>query len=183
MSNMTPIIPSELRRITVAQGDAIASSALDVTYTTVLGSCIAVCLHDRAAAVGGMNHFLLADHEPLTGEDPQLLSRYGVHSMELLINEMLKRSARRSQLKARIYGGASMHDGLGNIGGRNIEFARAFLRSEGIAVLGEDVGGVSARRVEFLPAYGLARSKSVKAAVPIKAPPPVLKIAGDVELF
>ncbi|WP_253716896.1 chemotaxis protein CheD [Sphingomonas sp. AP4-R1] len=161
----------------------MASTALDVSFTTVLGSCIAVCLHDRGAAVGGMNHFLLADYAPLAGEDPQLLSRYGVHAMELLINAMMHRGGRRDHLKARIYGGASMRDGLGNIGERNTEFARTFLRREGIPVLGEEVGGNAARRIEFLPALGRARCKSIVAAPPIPvriSPPP---ITGEVELF
>lgn len=183
MTSLPPDIPARRRRITIGQGDAMASSEPDVTYTTVLGSCIAVCLHDRSAAVGGMNHFLLADHAPLAGEDPNLLSRYGVHAMELLINAMMQRGARRAQLKARIYGGASMRDGLGTIGERNIQFACAFLRSEGIAILGEDVGGNSARRVEFLPAYGLARSRSVAIATPIRMPVPAPRITGELELF
>ena len=171
-------------RLTVAQGDSVASRDPDIVYTTVLGSCVAVCLYDAAAKVGGMNHFLLADPAPLAGEEGHLLNRYGLHSMELLINAMLKRGATRSQLKARIYGGASMREGLGEIGRRNIAFARKFLSNENIPVLGEDVGGTSARRIEFRPAAGQSRCKVVNTNPPervaVRAPP---ASTGDVELF
>ena len=183
MSVMSYITPSQEKRLTVAQGDSLASSDPGVIFTTVLGSCVAVCLYDGGARVGGMNHFLLAEPAPIANEDTRLLNRYGVHSMELLINEMLKRGAIRRNLKARIYGGATMRQGLGDIGDNNIHFARRFLTNESIAILGQDVGGVSARRVEFRPAAGLSRCKTVSTR-PVErvmeiSPPAV----GDVELF
>lgn len=184
MSAPSRIEPAQVQRRTVAQGDSVASGDPDVLFTTVLGSCIAVCLYDGAAKVGGMNHFLLADPAPLASEEAHLLNRYGLHSMELLINAMLKRGATRWGLKARIYGGATMREGLGDIGRRNIAFARKFLTNEKIPVLGEDVGGTSARRIEFRPAAGLSRCKVVDASPPEKIiikPPPAT--SGDVELF
>jgi chemotaxis protein CheD len=77
-----------------------------------------------------------------------------------------------------------MREGLGEIGKRNVAFARKFLSNENIPVLGEDVGGTSARRIEFRPAAGLSRCKVVHAAPPEKIamkPPPAS--VGDVELF
>jgi len=183
MSIMSPIAPAPIRRLTVAQGDSIASGDPTVVFTTVLGSCVAVCLHDGCAGIGGMNHFLLAEPAPIANEDARLLNRYGVHSMELLINAMLKRGAMRRNLKARIYGGATMRQGLGEIGNTNIHFARRFLANESIAILGENVGGTSARRIEFRPAAGLSRCKTVSTQPieqTVKISPP---ISGDVELF
>jgi chemotaxis protein CheD len=183
MSMMSAIAPSQMRRLTVAQGDTLASSDPDVIFTTILGSCVAVCLHDGCAGVGGMNHFLLAEPAPIASDDERLLNRYGIHSMELLINAMLQRGATRRGLKARIYGGATMRQGLGDIGIRNIEFAQRFLTNENIIVLGEDVGGTSARRIEFRPAAGLSRCKIVidkTIDIPVKIPTPS---SGDVELF
>ena len=183
MSAMSPIVAPRVRRLTVAQGDSLASNDPEVVFTTVLGSCVAVCLHDGRAGVGGMNHFLLADPPAMANEDTRLLNRYGVHSMELLINAMLKRGASRRNLKARIYGGATMRQGLGEIGNTNIQFARRFLDNESIAILGEDVAGVAARRVEFRPVVGLSRCKAVSTRpieqiIKISTPP-----GGDVELF
>ncbi len=33
----------------------------NTALSTVLGSCVAACLHDREAGVAGMNHFMLPD--------------------------------------------------------------------------------------------------------------------------
>jgi len=183
MSMMSPIAPAPMRRLTVAQGDSIASTDPNVEFTTVLGSCVAVCLHDGCAGVGGMNHFLLAEPAAIANEEARLLNRYGVHSMELLINEMLKRGAMRHNLKARIYGGATMRQGLGEIGNANIHFARRFLANESIQILGENVGGTSARRVEFRPFAGLSRCKTVSVQPVEQIVKTYTPDAGDVELF
>jgi hypothetical protein len=60
-----PILPnpSGLERVTV-QGQALASADKSVEFSTVLGSCVATCLFDPDARVGGMNHFLLAEPPP-----------------------------------------------------------------------------------------------------------------------
>ena len=172
-----------MRRIPIVQGEHRVVAEPGVIISTLLGSCVAVCLQDPQARIGGMNHFLLAEPPPLTNEDARLLNRYGVHSMELLINAMLKRGASRQNLKARIYGGATMREGLGEIGNTNIRFARRFLDSENISILGENVAGVVARRVEFRPVAGLSRCKAVSTQ-PVeqinKIAPPT---SGDVELF
>lgn len=171
------------RRATVAQGETRVSNETDLVLTTVLGSCVAACFYDPVAHVGGINHYLLADG---TASDPASMQRYGVYAMEVLINAMLSMGAARHRLKARIFGGATMRQGFRDIGGTNIEFARSFLRNERIALVGEDVGGSSARRVEFRPAVGLARCRSVTEAIRQQsAPRPVIQPAttGDVEFF
>lgn len=177
--------PGTMRRITIIQGENYVSQDTDLIVTTVLGSCIAACIYDPYANVGGMNHFLLA--EPGKGEtDPQAMQRYGVYAMEMLINEMLRFGGTRNRLKARIFGGASMNRNMRDIGGVNARFARDFLRAEGIALVAEDVGGNSARRVEFRPAHGLARSRSVTDALPVEriAVAPVASAStGDVDFF
>lgn len=174
------------RRLTVAQGETKVSDREDVVLTTVLGSCIAACFYDPVAKVGGLNHYLLAEGNV---SDPASMQRYGVYAMEVLINAMLSMGAVRSRMKARIFGGATMRSGFRDIGGDNIAFARRFLRDEKIPLVGEDVGGNGARRVEFRAALGLARCRVVTEG----APPPLLRVApapvsaiahvGDVEFF
>lgn len=174
-----------LRRINIIQGEMRVSDQADVVLTTVLGSCIAACLFDPVVRIGGINHFLLA--EPGSGDtDLASMRRYGVYSMEVLINAMLAHGASRSGLKARLYGGASMGGNFRDIGRDNAEFARRFLADERIALVGEDVGGFAARRVEFRPTLGLARCRTVSERV--AAPPPrpaavTLAPTGDVEFF
>lgn len=178
--------PQGFKRINIIQGESRVSGDAAVVLSTVLGSCIAACLYDPDRRIGGMNHFLLA--EPGGGEtDVASMQRYGVFAMELLINALLAKGATRNRLRARLYGGASMHKSLRDIGGSNSRFARTFLRDEGIALVAEDVGGISARRIEFRPAMGLARCKTITDRVPERvikpvAPPPPSS-SGDVEFF
>lgn len=172
-------------RITVMQGQARVSAGPRVELTTVLGSCIATCLYDPAVQVGGMNHFLLSE-PPERNRHAQVDEHYGVYLMELLINEMLAQGATKRGMRAHLYGGAKLHHGMIDIGGANARFARRFLESERIPLLREDTGGHLARRVDFRPAHGQARSRSVEAAAVVNQPQPPrpsMPERGDVELF
>lgn len=169
-------------RITVLQGQARVSAGPRVEFSTVLGSCVATCLYDPEEQVGGMNHFLLA--EPPAGGGA-LDENYGVYLMELLINEILANGASKSRLRAHLYGGANLHEGMGRIGSINARFARDFLIRERIELVRHDLGGNTARRVDFRPASGLVRCRAVAATmVPDEKPTQRSPVAsGDVELF
>lgn len=147
--------------ITVTQGEFRASRD-PVIMSTVLGSCVAVCLHDPGAGMGGMNHFLLPDSG---GAVDGCSERYGVHAMERLINALLRMGARRDRLVAKAFGGANMSRRLTPIGDANASFARAFLTAEGIPCLAESYGGQNARRVLFWPQSGKAQQKIVPEMV------------------
>ena len=168
----------------VIQGTFFVSSHPEATLSTVLGSCISVCLHDPVARIGGMNHFLLATGQ---GEDSGHI-RYGVNAMERLINEMLKAGASRTQLQAKLFGGARMSTNLADIGKGNADFAEAFLRDEGVPVLSRSLGGISARRLVFTPATGHAKVLFVKidslepTEVPLRRPGVPVQV-GTVDLF
>jgi len=178
-----------LKTIAVVQGEHAVGRDPETVFSTVLGSCVAVCLHDSLAGVGGMNHFLLPG-EPIHRQTRDV-ERYGVHLMEVLINDLMKIGARRERLQAKVFGGANIVRGLGNIGAANSEFARDFLRHEGIRIVAEDLGGERARRVQFWPASGRARqlyvapepklaaSEAAQAGTIAKGVIP----AGDMELF
>jgi len=138
--------------VNITQGETYATGEEDVAIATVLGSCIAACIRDPYARIGGMNHFLLPDGD---GGD-RLSSRYGVNAMELLINAILHAGGRRDRLQAKIFGGANVIPALSNIGERNAQFARTFLKAEGIELIGDDTGGTLPRRVRFWPESGRA---------------------------
>jgi chemotaxis protein CheD len=185
MSVATPIPGAPpLERITVMQGQALATASVSVEYSTVLGSCVATCLYDPGSHVGGMNHFLLSE-PPANLPGAQVDEHYGVYLMELLVNEMLSRGARKSSLKAHLYGGANVNRNMMRIGTMNAEFAREFLRREGIALMREDLGGTNARRVDFRPASGQVRLRTVedRFAPPVQPAPRPAADRGDVELF
>ena len=179
---MTPITEGKLTA--VIQGTFFVSSHPDATMSTVLGSCISVCLHDPVLRLGGMNHFLLAAGR---GEDSGHI-RFGVNAMEKLINEMLKAGASRSRLQAKLFGGARMSANLADIGSANASFAESFLRDEAIPVLSKSLGGNSARRLVFTPSTGHAKMLFVPidSLEPTEVPqrrPPARVEAGTVDLF
>jgi chemotaxis protein CheD len=172
-----------MRRIPIVQGEHKVTAEPGVVISTLLGSCVAVCLQDPVARVGGMNHFLLG--EP--GEDramrPDERQRYGIHAMELLINAMMAHGASRQRLRAHLYGGANIIPGLGGIGSSNAAFARQFMATEGIAIGRCELEGTLARKVEFMPYEGRVRSTLVNSAPPPVIQPVAAEPAGDVELF
>lgn len=171
-----------MKRTTIVQGEFFVADQPDIVIGTLLGSCIAVCLHDAIARVGGMNHFLLGEpssRERLIDSD---MSRYGIHAMELLVNEMMKKGASRPRLRANLYGGANMLAGLTEIGTSNAAFAKKFIATEGITLGRSELGGVQARRVEFLPYLGKVRSWTVADSI-LPAPALIESTGGDLLLF
>lgn len=177
--------PGRERRINVIQGMTHVTADPNVVLTTVLGSCVAACLFDGLAGVGGMNHFLLSEprHGDALAGDAE---RYGAYAMELLINEMLKAGASRARMKAHLYGGANMHAGMQEIGSANARFATEFLARDGIPLSLKNLGGTSARRVDFRAVKGQARCRVLSDKSPpieLKPTPVPAASVGDVELF
>ncbi len=148
-----------------------------MVVSTILGSCVSICLWDPVAKVGGMNHLLLPD---LQQDDANMTA--GAVDMDLLINRMMPLGAERPRLRAKLFGGSSMLRGRTDIGSRNVQFAKTYLRTEGIPCDAEDVGGTKARRLKFWPATGVARMLLVEETAP---EPEVTKTveSNDVELF
>lgn len=176
------------QRIHIIQGEYHVSDDPNVMLTTLLGSCVAACLRDPLARIGGMNHFLLPGqdlpgqetgreagqeighamgHE--TGSRRTEAERYGVHLMELLVNGLLRRGARRDRLEAKLFGGARTMDGLADIGAMNASFAERFLHYEGIRLIGGSLRGDQGRRIQFWPVSGRARQVFM---MPCQIPPP-----------
>jgi len=171
--------PGQHARINIVQGEYHVSGDKVLAISTLLGSCVAACINDPIAEVGGMNHFLL----PGDAAASTLFSRHGVHLMELLINGLLKKGAARHRLEAKLFGGARTMLGLGDIGATNAKFAQDFLRREGIAITGGSLGGETGRRIQFWPASGRAMQKFVRAVEEKPVAVPALPPTGDLELF
>ena len=135
----------------------------DILIMTTLGSCIAACLWDKQQRVGGMNHFMLPEvtNNGDSNSNDSRDGRYGSYAMELLINELIKRGARRSALEAKVFGGGSVVSGWhsSSVGERNTRFVLDYLRTERIPVVSKDVLDIHARKVCFFPASGKAMVK------------------------
>lgn len=124
----------------------------DIVITTTLGSCIAACLWDRQARIGGLNHFMLPGG---AGSAPDA-GRYGTEAMERLVASLVRQGATRKTLDAKVFGGAAMMQGPGSlhVGERNTRFVLDYLRDHGITLVSKDVLGSSPRKVCFFPQSG-----------------------------
>lgn len=125
---------------------------------TLLGSCVAVCLYDPAATIGGMNHILV----PSSVSDCRCAARCGVQAMELLINAMMKLGADRRRFVAKAFGCANVLPGFQKptVGEQNARFVREFLQTERIPLLAERMGGNHAVQVNFHTGTGKAFVRS-----------------------
>ena len=174
-------------RVSLLQGEYRVSDNPGLVIATILGSCVAACLRDPVARVGGMNHFLLPG-KTQQGAD-QEAERYGVHLMELLVNGLLHLGAKRNRLEAKLFGGARIVEGLSDVGAMNVKFAKGFLEVEGIKLIGGSVEGERGRRIEFRPVAGQARQIFIDRIeapeLTFKPPPPPKPPAhsGVVEFF
>jgi chemotaxis protein CheD len=126
----------------------------DMALVTVLGSCVAACLRDPVAGIGGMNHFMLPNDD--TSGAVSRSARYGAYAMEVLINQLMRMGAKRDRLEAKVFGGGAVVPGLAsvNIGEANASFAMDYLRAERIPVSAEDLMGSDPRKVYFFPRTG-----------------------------
>jgi chemotaxis protein CheD len=135
--------------------------------TTVLGSCISACIRDRKTGVGGMNHFMLptdSNHHSSSWKDTpvNLETRYGNIAMERLINVILAGGGKKANLEIKLFGGGKVLQIDTNIGGKNIEFVRKYILTEGLRVAAEDVGGIYPRKLQYYPKTGRVRVKKLK---------------------
>ncbi len=115
--------------------------------SAVLGTCVAVCLHDRRLKIGGMNHFLYPKAKVFT--EPTI--EHGIVAIPALIRQMRKQGSRLEDMEAQIFGGGEC-PGLADSGGlglKNVKMARKILKKNGIKVVSEDVGGLKGRRLIF----------------------------------
>ena len=144
----------------ISPGELYASQR-NILIVTVLGSCVSVCLMDRVARIGGMNHFMLPDRT----DSRSLVSepaRYGAHAMEMLINNLLTMGARRERLVAKVFGAGRVLPGMSDVGARNAQFALEYLERERITVVAKDVGGNHARKVYFFVETGRVMVKEIR---------------------
>jgi chemotaxis protein CheD len=139
----------------------------DEVIDTVLGSCVAACIRDPRLSIGGMNHFMLPrpggsgtdTWEKIAGR----ATRYGTASMELLINSVLSAGGARADLEVKIFGGGRVLAKLTDIGARNLDFVREFLKQEGLKIVSEDAGDTCSRHVQYFPRTGRVRVRHLTA--------------------
>ena len=122
---------------------AVVSDNENIAFKTLLGSCVAIMFYDKNKKIKGMNHFLLPATEN-SNED----MKYGLYSVEAMLNEMYKLGCSKINMAAKISGGADIMN-IGStsksIGHRNVEFAHTFCRSEGFRIISDHTRGNDGR--------------------------------------
>jgi chemotaxis protein CheD len=142
---MTTTRAVEVYRYHLAPGNSFTCGG-QAMISAVLGTCVAVCLHDRRLKIGGMNHFLY----PKSGFFGSPSSDYGDVAIPQLINKLRRMGSRVEDLEAQIIGGANIPGARDqSTGGKNVNIARKILKKNGIPVVSEDVGGFKGRRLIF----------------------------------
>ena len=130
------------------------AAAEDYHVSTVLGSCVAVCLWDPVLRKGGINHYML----PLWNGEGLATPKYGNIAIEKLIAKLLSMGCRKESLVAKVFGGANVM-GTGTevfmIGDRNVTLAYEILAEYGIPVAASDVGGRVGRKIVMNTATGV----------------------------
>ena len=158
--------PKELERraLNINPGGWAVQSERPIT--TLLGSCVAVCLYDPKLALAGMNHFLLPSRTVTANDDDDVILA-GDYSMEVLLNSMLNKGAQKTRLVAKAFGGGTIVTSiLMAIGERNAQFAREWLEREGIPLMAQDFGGAWSRKVIFTPDGGDAFCRRLPISQP-----------------
>lgn len=141
----------------------------DTIISTILGSCIAVALHDPKINVGGLNHFMLPGSIEAHRGFNQDSAKYGLFAMEVLINELLKLGASKKNMVAKVFGGGHvLHASTaGSVPRSNVEFAMEFLQTEGIPIKASDVGGIQARKLFYYPTTSKVLLKRITATTTV----------------
>jgi chemotaxis protein CheD len=120
----------------------------------VLGSCVAACIRDPLAGIGGMNHFMLPSHKSGDWGGDLKSTRFGNFAMEKLINELIKAGCTRDRMEIKVFGGANVTESTNAVGSDNSAFVIRYLEAEGLRCAAQDLGGTLPRRINYYPATG-----------------------------
>lgn len=142
-SRITQIVKGMPTHTIIGGEFAVVSDNENIGFKTLLGSCVAIMFYDKNVNVKGMNHFLL----PSTNNSNEDM-KYGLYSVEAMLNEMYKLGCRKENMAAKISGGADIMN-IGSvaksIGHRNVEFAQTFCQSEGFRIISDHTRGNQGR--------------------------------------
>ncbi len=144
------MIFTEKKIITILSGEYYISNDPQVVIVTLLGSCIAVCLFDPLNGVGGMNHFMLPQAQKEPCRD---YGKFGLQSLEMMLEGLAKQGAAFANLKAKVFGGSNMINLTYKENGiaiANIHFTLKYLQNKNIPIISKELGGNIGRRIYYL---------------------------------
>ncbi len=137
------------------------ASDIPFEVSTILGSCVALCLWDRRLKSGGINHYLL----PLWNGRGLRSPKYGNIAIKKLIEKMMMIGSDKGDLQAKIFGGASVlgnrNDSTHSIGQQNIIIVKDLLEEYRIPIISSHVGGTTGRKVHYYTDTGTVLMKMI----------------------
>lgn len=140
---------------------ALYASKLPTKVSTILGSCVAVCLYDPVLKIGGINHFML----PYWNGQGLASPKYGNIAIEKLFEKMLSNGSQKVNIRAKVFGGGEVIEtniSQFHIGERNIQVALEMLEEYRIPIIAKSLGGKLGRKIEFCTDTGEVRQKYIE---------------------
>ena len=141
-------VSGERNRVFLLPGEFHVSK-VPTQLTTILGSCVSICLWDSSNLVGGMNHFIFPEWN--NGEGAS--TRFGNLATLALLENLLALGCEPARMKAKVFGGAALFSNANHyansLGAKNTEIAKRLLADAGIEIVAQDTGGHNGRKVVF----------------------------------
>ena len=140
------------QRVVIGVGDmAVSNNAIVTLSTYALGSCVGVIVYDPVSKAGGILHLMLPDSTISPDKAMKQPAMFADTGLPLLFKALTGVRAERSRMRIFVAGGASVLNGADpfKIGERNSAAVDRFLRSNGFAVAGRDLGGSVNRTVHL----------------------------------
>jgi chemotaxis protein CheD len=140
---------------------ALFASKDPYIVNTILGSCVAVCLHDQKLKIGGINHFML----PLWNGQGLASPKFGNIAVNKLIEKMISLGSNKSNLKAKVFGGGNIFESnleQFQIGERNIAIALEMMKEHQIQIISSSTGGNLGRKIQYNTFTGEVMQKIIE---------------------
>ena len=128
---------------------------------TVLGSCVAVCMYDHRLKIGGINHYML----PFWNGQGLASPKYGNIAMDKLIEKMELLGSKRTNMIAKVFGGANQMQSSLGVGQRNVMMVKDYLADARIPIVAENVGGEIGRKIRFNTSNGQVLMKFLQKVI------------------
>jgi chemotaxis protein CheD len=148
---------SDIKEYTIFPGQFIITT-VPALISTVLGSCVAVCLWDKVNHVSAMNHYLLPGGQNDNPNDPN----QGLPATRTLIRALINRNVKIENVEAKVFGGCNSlyrDSDLFRVGERNVEIAHQVLREFNIPLRAHHTGGCNGRRIVLDTRTGKVKMK------------------------
>lgn len=152
------------KTIRVGMAQAGFCRGRDFITTLGLGSCVGIVIYEEQLKLCGMAHIMLPDSKKIS--QTVNAAKFADTGVKLLVDELLKQGAMKSNLKAKIAGGAQMfsfqsENEMLQIGDRNVEATVMALEKENIPIVASDIGKNYGRTIIFCPDTARMIIKSV----------------------